>query len=284
MVIILKKFNKKTWFFGLIFLLAGIFLLSDLRIKNLSTEFSFLSISTTHADTPHTDYGGANGAGTGGGVGGGSNSGSGNGPSAGSTGGVGSGQNDPSPGIGGEMGGGATGGGTGVGVGGDSTGGGDSPDCFTANQLVLTPSGYVKISDVKQGEIVISYDEKLDKFTTSTVGLALAHDGIHFVNHRFEKYSLIEVGIEINGELFLTNVTENHRYYDFNDKRYKSIGEFNIGDTVKTVNGAGVVKSQKVLIDKNSSQEDRNTITYNLHMKEAPYNYVVNGAVVHNVK
>ena len=154
--------------------------------------------------------------------------------------------------------------------------------CFVSNQLVLTPAGQIEINNINANDKIISYDEKADAFITSTVGEVIVHDGKlnNFAN--FIRYPLVNLSINVNGKLYETKVTDNHPYLDAVEGGYKQLGEFKIGDKIKTIDGDGIIVSKEVLIDVNSPAEMHNEVVYNLHMKEGPHNYVVNGAVVHN--
>lgn len=178
-----------------------------------------------------------------------------------------------------------SGGGDGAGSCSDGSGDGCSgAGCFIASQKVLTPSGEVEIGKLEKGTTVVSYDESTDKFKTSTIEKILIHDGINLPMHDYKKYALIDLAVDTNGDIVTTKVTENHLYYHLAEKKYKQIGEFIIGDKVRTINGVGTVKSKVELIGATSPEEDRNTVVYNLHMEEDPHNYLVNGVVVHNIK
>lgn len=73
-----------------------------------------------------------------------------------------------------------------------------------------------------------------------------------------------------------TKVTINHYYLNPESGYYEQIGNFEIGDYVRTVDGVGIIQSITILKEK--------PIVYNLHMEEGPNNYIVDGVVVHNQK
>jgi len=80
------------------------------------------------------------------------------------------------------------------------------------------------------------------------------------------------------------NVASNddpYPYLDSLNNVYRQLREFNIGDTIKTTEGDGIIVEKSVLIDKNNPMM-HNQIVYNFQMKDGPPSYIVNGAVVHN--
>jgi len=168
---------------------------------------------------------------------------------------------------------------------GDGTDDGDGEfGCFTYDQLVLTPNGYKMISKLKEGDLVISYDELKNKFTTSRIDKLIIHEEFSFLENNYNIYPLIKLGIKINGKIIYTKVTENHRYYNPIIKKYKQIGDFNLGDTVLSINGEGKIVSKEILINSKSTKLEKHTRLYNLHLIDGPHNYIVNQVVVHNIK
>ncbi|MBI2657332.1 hypothetical protein HYX08_01410 [Candidatus Woesearchaeota archaeon] len=159
-------------------------------------------------------------------------------------------------------------------------GGGDG--CFSKNGLVLTPTGIQEISKIMVGSQVVSYDEKTNTFTTSTVGEVIAHDGRQNNFANFIKHPLVRLFIDVDGRLYETKVTENHPYLDAVEMKYRQLREFKVGDKVKVIEGEGLIVGKDVLIDGDSPASMHNEVVYNLHMSQGPHNYVVNGAVVHN--
>ena len=162
---------------------------------------------------------------------------------------------------------------------GESGGGGGA--CFTSKSLVLTQEGFQKINEIKIGSKVISYDENTNTFTTSVVGSLIVHDGYTSFVNDFRRNPLVKLYVNINGKIVVTEVTNNHRYFDAINNTYKPLKDFKISDRIKTLEGDGIIVGFSNIIDENSSGEDME-IVYNLEMKEGPPNYVINGAVVHN--
>jgi intein/homing endonuclease len=134
----------------------------------------------------------------------------------------------------------------------------------------------VKISELKVGYKVISYDEIKNRFVENTIDRVIVHDGIQSPRHDFDQYPLLDVTINTNGIEKRTKVTANHLYFSPDKKEYQYIGEFSIGDKVTSIDGIGYVVSKKPI--------SLAPTVYNLHMKNQPNNYLVNGVVVHNEK
>jgi hypothetical protein len=153
--------------------------------------------------------------------------------------------------------------------------------CFTAGTLVSTHDGLVPIESIQPGVKVISYDERADSFATSTVGQVIVHtEGLNANN--FSEQPLLRVSIKDKKGVTATEVTSNHPYYDVSRKEYRAIGEFKVGDRVRTQDGEGVFESIEVVIDGTEKFERTSATVYNLHMSEGPHNYLANGVVVHN--
>jgi hypothetical protein len=148
--------------------------------------------------------------------------------------------------------------------------------CFTPDELVSTPFGKIKISELKVGDIVISYDEDLSIFVENEIDQVLIHDGINRPVNDFETFPILELITEVNGIQSTTKVTANHLYFSVKSQSYLPIGNFNIGDEIQSINGIGKIISKNKI--------DMQAIVYNLHMKSAPNNYLVNDVVVHNEK
>jgi len=148
--------------------------------------------------------------------------------------------------------------------------------CFAPEELVSIPNNEMEISKLKAGDKVISYDEKNNLFVENEIDKVIIHDGINNPVNDFTLYPMINLEIEVNGKNIFTKVTSNHLYYSYNEKRYKFISEFKINESVKSLYGIGKIVSKTKL--------NQTPVVYNLHMKNEPNNYLVNGIVVHNEK
>lgn len=139
-----------------------------------------------------------------------------------------------------------------------------------------TPYGNIKISDIKVGYKVISYDESKNKFIENIVDKVIIHDGIQSRVNDFDQFPLLDVVIVTNGVQTKTKVTANHLYFSPKDQEYKYIRDFQIGDQVQSIDGIGYIVAKTKL--------NLRPTVYNLHMRQSPNNYLVNGIVVHNAK
>jgi len=162
--------------------------------------------------------------------------------------------------------------------------GGECDACFAGPEEVMTPGGAVAIQDIQVGDLVVSYDEAFNEFTTSVVGEIIIHDGGHENINNYSKANLLEVIVAVGDTDTRTEVTDNHLYFSPDENIYKPIGTFEIGESVLSFDGRGVIKSKTVLIDGTSSAIEQQTVVYNIHMSSGPANYLVDGIVVHNNK
>ncbi len=148
--------------------------------------------------------------------------------------------------------------------------------CFAPDELVKTLHGEIKISELKVWDKIISYDEIQNKFIENIIDKIIIHDGISSPLNDFEKYPLLSLVVETGGKKKTTKVTSNHLYFSPESWKYKHIGEFVIGEKVQSIDGIGFIISKTKL--------NLQPTVYNLHMKNSPNNYLVNGVVVHNEK
>ncbi|VVB83409.1 Hom_end-associated Hint [uncultured archaeon] len=165
----------------------------------------------------------------------------------------------------------------------ESSGGTASRTCFVAGTQISMADGSVKeIQKISVGDQVVSYDEKADQFTTSTVGNLIIHDGKDAPLNDYTTYPLMKLSVKVGDKLISTEVTLNHPFYDPTNKVFKELKEFKLGDKLKTIEGIGIMTNEETLIDKNSDDLQRQTIVYNLEMANGPKNYLANGIVAHN--
>ncbi len=148
--------------------------------------------------------------------------------------------------------------------------------CFAPDELVKTLLGETKISELKVWDKIISYDETQNKFIENIIDKIIIHDGISSPLNDFEKYPLLSLVVETAGKKKTTKVTSNHLYFSPESWKYKYIDDFSIGEKVQSIDGIWYIISKTRL--------DSQPIVYNLHMKNSPNNYLVNGVVVHNEK
>jgi hypothetical protein len=104
----------------------------------------------------------------------------------------------------------------------------------------------------------------------------IIHDGKNNSLNDFDLYPLIQLTTRVNGMIKITKVTDNHLYFSPDEKIYKEIKEFQYGERIQSIDGIGYVVGKIKLLS--------TPTVYNLHMVNAPNNYLVNGVVVHNEK
>jgi hypothetical protein len=76
-------------------------------------------------------------------------------------------------------------------------------ECFSSDSRVLTPSGYISIKDIKEGDLVINYSETDQKFKTDTV----VKQHINLTNSSTEK--MYELEFDSGSKI---KVTKNHKF------------------------------------------------------------------------
>lgn len=96
--------------------------------------------------------------------------------------------------------------------------------CFMAGTLIATPKGDIPIEKIKVGDIVYSYDFSTEEIVGREV----------LMTHTPQEEDVIKVTFSDGQEL---QVTKRHRFYEWDDKKWTKIGDFEIGDTIKTVDG-----------------------------------------------
>jgi len=155
--------------------------------------------------------------------------------------------------------------------------------CFLSGEEVLTPSWEVPIESIKVWDVVVSYDTDANKRTTSVVGEVVVHNWIESYLNDYDEHPLVKA-IFITPTWFKeTKVTLNHPYYDPIADDYKQLRYFNSWDNVSLWEENWILLSFEILIDNTSSLELKQTVVHNLHMKEGPSNYFVDGILVHNI-
>ncbi|WP_304343868.1 Hint domain-containing protein [Chryseobacterium koreense] len=135
--------------------------------------------------------------------------------------------------------------------------------CFKAGTLVLGKKGFYKIEEIKEGDSVLSYNEKLQQTEISKV---------EKTSERFtDKILEITIGKE---SIF---VTEEHPFYVEN-KGWIKAGNLKLKDVVKTKDG-----SNKIIINIKILQE--RTAVYNIEVSGNHNYYITKSQIlVHNKK
>ncbi len=135
--------------------------------------------------------------------------------------------------------------------------------CFLEDTLVYTPNGYKKIQDLKIGDKVYSYNEKLHIVEIDEVSQVMVNKSIDYLKVTLEDDTVIRV-------------TETHPFYDKKSDSWKPISEFEIGDTVTTSENNDI----KI---KSIERVEKEDIVYNMEVKNN-HNYYVSKSniLVHN--
>ncbi len=127
--------------------------------------------------------------------------------------------------------------------------------CFLPDTMISTENGKAMIKDIKEGDVVVSYNEVSNKMESNKVTKVF--------KHQTESYLII------NGKL---KVTPNHPI--FVNNQWQEIGSANIGDNIRTLNnGEETIFSIKQI--KNSVE------VFNLQV-ENNHNYFAEDFLVHN--
>jgi len=133
----------------------------------------------------------------------------------------------------------------------------DDDGCFVAGTSIQTVNGIVPIEDVKEDDIVKSFDFKSNAIKDSKVTEIFTHK-----NHKY---------IIINGVI---KTTSNHPFYSRG--HWKAAGDLSIGDKILHVDG---VEHTVDTIEPG----DEPTTVYNLEV-DGTHNYFAEGYLVHNKK
>jgi len=144
-------------------------------------------------------------------------------------------------------------------------------NCFTYDTLIDTINkGKIRISELREGDEVLSYDNDKNQFVISTIEKLLIHENttIWYYIIKTEHSS-----VKVNGI---------HRFYIGNDS-YKKIEELNIGETIY-IDLNGKLTPEKILSKERVNLSNPITV-YNLELnKDGPRNYFANRYLVHNMK
>ena len=138
--------------------------------------------------------------------------------------------------------------------------------CFLEGTLILTPNGEKSIENIKERDVVYSYNLETNSLVKNKVKKLLVHE-----NYNDESVLL---KLSNDEELF---VTLNHPFYDMESDSYRELREFSVGDKLSYYS-EGVLKEIKIEEIKGLGRFD---ITYNLELNE-PNNYFANRVLVHN--
>ena len=110
--------------------------------------------------------------------------------------------------------------------------------CFTKGTKVKTPLGYATIESLKKGDLVKSYDTKVEAKVDSEVTETFLHE-----NH--DGYLVINENIK---------TTSNHPFYSNGD--WVDAGELSVGDKILHVDGLEhTVESIEIVVEERLNQE-----------------------------
>lgn len=148
--------------------------------------------------------------------------------------------------------------------------------CFVGETLVSVPNGFKKIKDIKEGDLVYSFDVENNKLVTDTVEKVLIHDGINANFNDYSLYPLME--IETSNHIKL-KVTANHPFYYPKLDTWVNVLYIPIGEEILYLDNFG--KYSKVKLVSKKILSDNSAVLYNFETNKY-HNYLVNGILVHN--
>lgn len=133
----------------------------------------------------------------------------------------------------------------------------NASQCFIGGtDVTMWDYTFKKIEDVREGDIVLSYDENKGEFVPRRVEKTFKHEAKGY--------------IILNGKL---GVTPNHQMYV--NEKWTDAGDIMIGDVLFLDNGT--------LETVESIEEVQETaFVFNLHTEDDPHNYFADGYLVHN--
>ena len=135
--------------------------------------------------------------------------------------------------------------------------------CFIAGTLVLTAAGLKKIEDIKEGDLVLAYDEETGEQAYKPVV------------RLFRNESKDWTGVTVNGTEIVS--TPGHKYYLPETKTWVSAEDLKVGIKVLLSDGSyGIIEAVKPI------HYDEPQTTYNFEVEDFHTYYVGNGVLVHN--
>lgn len=141
--------------------------------------------------------------------------------------------------------------------------------CFTCDMRVLTPRGYRKIGDIREGESILSWDFKNSRLIENTVTA---------IDEGRSPAGTLHTTVALTGEL---KMTDNHPLYSPETMDYRPLSQMRETTTLQGVVTAGL--SCRLLFGNRgpyipgSRQEVRNLV-----LRDIPRNYIVEGVLVHS--
>lgn len=133
-----------------------------------------------------------------------------------------------------------------------------SSGCFPKNTAVLTPVGLKAISNLKEGDVVLSYDVSKEKLLASRILKAIKYPANNIWEMTFDDVCI--------------RTTASHSFL-LHDGTWKKTSEIKLGDKVKFIDGFKRVTS----LGQTTDIEE----VYNLIVEEN-YNFVADGVIAHS--
>lgn len=153
------------------------------------------------------------------------------------------------------------------------------PNCFytpfgtgcleKGTKILLSNNNTINIEDIKVGDILIAYNEKINLIDTTTV--------IKTFIHKENVFDCMEIFLQINDSIIKIGTTSNHPFFS------QSNGIINAGSIKINDKLIFIDKSNKIIYPKvqkiQKLKEKYNTV-YNIETTK--HNYFANGILVHN--
>jgi intein/homing endonuclease len=148
--------------------------------------------------------------------------------------------------------------------------------CFVAGTKITLADGSVKnIEDVKQGDIVSTFDLKTNEIKHNKVNAVYSKEVNQIVEYRFDNGEVLRCTID--HPIYIEDKGWSSYDGEVSNKMYsleQKVSTIQIGDVVKLHNGATIITEMKTI--------DENTIVYNLQDIEGNHNFFANNVLVHN--
>jgi intein/homing endonuclease len=148
--------------------------------------------------------------------------------------------------------------------------------CFVAGTKITLEDGSVKnIEDVKQGDIVSTFDLISNEIKYNKVNAVYSKEVNQIVEYKFDNGETLKCTIDhpiyIDGKGWSSyDETVSNKMYSLEQK----VSTIQIGDVVKLHNGTASIIEMNLI--------DENTIVYNLQDIEGNHNFFANNVLVHN--
>ena len=156
--------------------------------------------------------------------------------------------------------------------------------CFAAGTPILTTQGYKPVEQLTPDDRLLSYNHTLPlgiNLTSSSFPSNPYHGGA-LVETSIAAFFFGQVGSLLEVKLAdgsVIQVTREHPFYDPEQGRYRSIGDFRIGDRLAQVSADG----KMTMLAIGEIREVGGLVTvYNVEVADPNHNYIVAGILAHN--